>query len=181
MSNQEGVTLFFREFLLNLTARRAFWLFLVCFTAGAGAILFNFWLPWIPCLAVVAYGAALLYSAVALQVSHSESTNNSPYFLGFVFFLASLLRAFYSASFEGEGQLDLVIHQLGVALLTTVVALPIRQALFAFSPSQTDEDLFYRSSGEALRNSGGHKSKWFKSSKKWLSSGALSSPKRARP
>lgn len=86
MSSQGGVTLSLREFLLNLTARRAFWLFLVCFVAGAGAILFNFWLPWIPCLAVLAYGAALLYSATALQVSHSESTNNSPYFLGFVFF-----------------------------------------------------------------------------------------------
>lgn len=46
-----------------------------------------------------------------------------------------------------------MIHQLGVALLTTVVALPIRQALFAFSPSQSDEDLFYRNLEEELRRS----------------------------
>ncbi|HWG19901.1 MAG TPA: hypothetical protein VG225_05160 [Terracidiphilus sp.] len=153
MKNSEGVTLILREFLLNLTAGRAFRFFLVCFLLGVGSIWADLWLPWVPCLVVLAYGLALLYSAVALQVPHSEATNNSPYFLGFVFFLASLLRAFYSASFERDGQLDVVIHQLGVALLTTIIALPLRQALFAFSPSQSDEDLFYRNLEEELRRS----------------------------
>jgi hypothetical protein len=142
-----------REFLLNLTARRAFGIFIVCFLAGVVAIFANFWLPWAPCVVVVAYGMTLLYAAAKLNVPLSEPTNNSPYFLGFVFFLASLLRAFYTASFEQEGQLTLVIHQLGVALLTTIVALPLRQALFAFSPAQADEDLFYRNLEEELRRS----------------------------
>jgi hypothetical protein len=153
MKTEEGATLIVKEFLLNLTTQRAFVLFFIAFALGASSIFFDFGLPWLPAAVVLAYGATLLYCATALQVSHSEATNNSPYFLGFVFFLASLLKAFYSVSLEGGGQLDTVIHQLGAALLTTIVGLPLRQALFAYSPSQADQDLFFRDLEEQLRRS----------------------------
>jgi len=153
MSPSESFTLPGRSFLLHLTTQRAFILFGLDFALGLISICANFGLPWIPALLVLMYGLVLLYSAVSLKVSHSEATNNSPYFLGFVFFLVSLFRAFYSVSFTNGDQIDLVIHQLGAALLTTIVGLPLRQALFAFSPSQADQDLFYRTLEEELRRS----------------------------
>jgi hypothetical protein len=142
-----------REYLLNLTTQRAAKLFGVFLGIGSISILSNVGLPWIPALAVVAYGGLLLYSAVKYLVPLSESTNNSPYFLGFLFFLVSLFRTFYWSAFQDGDHIDSIIRQLGAALLTTIVGLPLRQVLFAYSPTQADEDLFYRTLEEELRRS----------------------------
>jgi hypothetical protein len=81
-------------------------------------------------------------------------TNNSPYFLGFLFFLISLLRTFWSvSSLSDDLQLGQIVHQLGGALLATVAGLPFRQLLFAYSPSQAEQDIFFRTLEEELRRS----------------------------
>jgi signal transduction histidine kinase len=82
-------------------------------------------------------------------VSHSDLTNNSPYFLGFLFFLFSL----YVTFSHPHGDDSQIVQELGTALLATVVGLPFRQLLFAYSPGQDDEDSFFRSLEDELRRS----------------------------
>ena len=142
-----------RRFLLNLTSRRAFDLFLAAFFVGALSIWYNFFVPWFPAAIVVVYGCVLFYSAKVLLVAHSEMTNNSPYFLGFLLFLVSLFVAFNSLSDPNKFQLTAVLGNLGTALLTTIVGLPFRQLLFAYSPGQADQDTFFRTLEEELRRS----------------------------
>jgi hypothetical protein len=81
-------------------------------------------------------------------------TNNSPYFLGFLLFLVSLFTTFSRLSMDAADlQVGFIIRQLGAALLTTIVGLPFRQLLFAYSPAQADQDLFFRTLEEELRRS----------------------------
>jgi hypothetical protein len=81
-------------------------------------------------------------------------TNNSPYFLGFLFFLVSLLMTFRGYSMQSASlQVDYIIHQLGSALSSTIVGLTFRQLLFAYSPAQADQDFFFRTLEEELRRS----------------------------
>lgn len=143
-----------RRFLVDLTSRRAVNLFVGVLCVGSVFIAANLGLPWTPALLVAAYGSVLLYCAGVLLVTHSDMTNNSPYFLGFLFFLISLLRSFLTlSSFSDAVQLDQIVHQMGGALLATVVGLPFRQLLFAYSPSQAEQDTFFRTLEEELRRS----------------------------
>jgi hypothetical protein len=143
-----------RTYLVNLTSRRAVHLFTISLACGILFIVDDIGLPWTPALVVCAYGAILLYCAKCLLVPHSEMTNNSPYFLGFLFFLISLLRTFWSvSSLADDLQLGQMVHQLGGALLATVAGLPFRQLLFAYSPSQAEQDIFFRTLEEELRRS----------------------------
>jgi hypothetical protein len=143
-----------RTYLVNLTSRRAVILFLISLACGTVFIGADIGLPWSPALVVCAYGVLLLYCAKALLVPHSEMTNNSPYFLGFLFFLISLLRTFWSvSSLSDDLPLGPMVHQLGGALLSTVAGLPFRQLLFAYSPSQAEQDIFFRTLEEELRRS----------------------------
>ncbi len=143
-----------RKYLVNLTSRRAVILFIASMALGALLIWGDVGLPWTPAIVVGAYGALLLYCEVSLLVPHSEMTSNSPYFLGFLFFLISLLRTFWTvSSLSDDLQLGQIVHQLGGALLATVVGLPFRQLLFAYSPSQAEQDIFFRTLEEELRRS----------------------------
>ena len=143
-----------KTYLVNLTSRRAVILFMILLGLGTVFIAADIGLPWSPALVVIAYGTVLLYCAKVLLVPHSEMTNNSPYFLGFLFFLISLLRTFWNiSSLADDLQLGQIVHQLGGALLATVVGLPFRQLLFAYSPSQADQDTFFRTLEEELRRS----------------------------
>jgi hypothetical protein len=94
----------------------------------------------------------LFYATKVLFVPHSEMTNNSPYFLGFLFFLFSIYKSFsgFDASLSMASK---VIGQLGAALLSTVVGLTFRQLLFAYAPGQADQDQFFRTLEEELRSS----------------------------
>lgn len=142
------------RFLLNLTSRRAVHIFLWAFVLGALSVWFNILVPWLPATLVLLYGCVLLYTAKVLLVSHSEMTNNSPYFLGFLLFLVSLFTSFTKLGTRlGELQVDFVVRQLGSALLTTIVGLPFRQLLFAYAPGQQEQDIFYRTLEEELRTS----------------------------
>jgi hypothetical protein len=119
---------------------------------GGASIQAELALPWTPGLIVAAYGGVLLYSEMACGVTHAEMTNNSPYFLGFIFFLFSLLTTFRNFSSHGaDAQFDYIVRQLGTALLPTIVGLPLRQLLFAHGPSQADQDLFFRTLEDELR------------------------------
>lgn len=143
-----------RTYLVNLTSRRAVHLFIISLACGIVCIAADIGLPWTPALVVCAYGGVLLYCAKVLLVPHSEMTNNSPYFLGFLFFLIFLLRTFWTVSFLADDlQLGQIIHQLGGALLATVAGLPFRQLLFAYSPSEAEQDIFFRTLEEELRRS----------------------------
>lgn len=102
---------------------------------------------------VLVYGLLLFYAAKAFFVSHSEMTNNSPYFLGFLFFLISLFRTFTGFDSSQPLSPSAVIGQLGSALLSTIVGLPFRQLLFAYAPAQADQDEFFRTLEEELRRS----------------------------
>jgi hypothetical protein len=143
-----------RTYLANLSSRDAALLFVAALVLGTFLIGASIGLPWTPALVVCAYGALLLYSAKALLVPHSEMTNNSPYFLGFLFFIVSLVRSFWDVPSQ-SADLDIgrMVHQLGGALIATVVGLPFRQLLFAYSPSQADQDVFFRTLEEDLRRS----------------------------
>jgi hypothetical protein len=143
-----------RTYLVNLTSRRAVNLFLISLAAGSVLITADIYLPWSPAVVVIAYGGVLFYCAKVFLVPHSEMTNNSPYFLGFLFFLISLLRTFWSISTLGDDlQLGQMLRELGGALLATIVGLPLRQLLFAYSPSQAEQDIFFRTLEEELRRS----------------------------
>jgi hypothetical protein len=143
-----------RKYLINFTSRSAAKLFLLCLICGAFLIVLDVGLPWTPALVVIAYGVVLLYCAKELLVPHSEMTNNSPYFLGFMFFLISLLRSFWNvSSLTSDLQLGQIVHQMAGALLATVAGFPFRQLLFAYSPSQAEQDIFFRTLEEELRRS----------------------------
>jgi hypothetical protein len=143
-----------RTYLANLTSSRAAHFFIICLICGALLIVGNVALPWAPALVVVLYGSVLLYCAMVLRVPHSEMTNNSPYFLGFLFFLISLFRSFWGFSPASEDpQLGYLGRQLGGALLATICGLPFRQLLFAYSPAQADQDIFFRALEDDLRSS----------------------------
>jgi hypothetical protein len=144
----------FKKYLMDLTSRRAAKLFVLTFVLGAVCIALNFGLPWTPGILVAAYGSILLYAEAVCFVSHAEMTNNSPYFLGFIFFLFSLLVTFSRFSIQvADSQIDYVIRELGSALFATIVGLPFRQLLFAYSTHQADQDLFFRTLEEELRRS----------------------------
>lgn len=141
-----------RSYLISLSTRQAFELFTASLIVGGLSIFLTFGVPWIPTLVVLIYGSILLIALLKYHVQHSETTVNSPYFLGFIFFLFSLFMTFHSAVFNGgDFQLSLITRQLGSALLTTMVGLPIRQALLALSRSQADQDIFFRTLEEELR------------------------------
>ncbi len=93
----------------------------------------------------------MLYAEIKGHVSHSDLTNNSPYFLGFVLFLFSLFVTFTRYALHPEAmQMGFVIRELGASLLTTVVGLPFRQWLFAYDPAQLEQDAYYRTLEEEL-------------------------------
>lgn len=142
-----------RTYLVNLTSRRAVVLFIISLVLGSFFIGAGIGLPWTPALVVAIYGSVLLYCAKVLLVPHSEMTNNSPYFMGFLFFLISLLRTFWTVSLVNDQDLALIVHSLGAALMATVIGLPFRQLLFAYSPSQAEQDIFFRTLEEELRRS----------------------------
>ena len=143
-----------KTYLLNLTTRRAVIMFLAAFGLGLISIVFGFGLPWVPAIIVAIYGSILLYAEKEYLVSLSEMTSNSPYFLGFLFFLIALAKTFHTFSVEAtDTQLQDVIRQFGSALFPTIVGLPFRQLLFAYSASQADQDLFFRTLEEELRQS----------------------------
>ncbi len=105
---------------------------------------------------VAFYGSCLVYGEIEGHVAHSDLTKNSPYFLGFTLFLFSLFVTFTRYEHHAEQlQMAFVIRQLGASLLTTVVGLPFRQWLFAYDPSQRDQELFYNALEEELRRSAG--------------------------
>jgi len=139
-----------RSLLSRLASRRASHLFLACFLLALPCIWFGILLPWLPAAIVLLYGSVLLAAAGLSRVPHSEMTNNSPYFLGFLLFLFSLLTSF---SQLGSATPKQIAAQLGTALVTTIVGLPFRQLLFAYSPVQEDQDIFFRSLEEELRRS----------------------------
>ena len=126
-----------KRVLLNLTTRDAFKLFILALALGAISIAVDFALPWLPAAIVAIYGSCLLYAEIKGHVSHSDLTNNSPYFLGFVLFLFSLFVTFTRYALHPEAmQMGLLMRELGASLLTTVVGLPFRQWLFAYDPAQ---------------------------------------------
>jgi hypothetical protein len=139
-------------YLVNLTSRRASNLFLLALGVGVIAIWFDVLLPWVPVFVVLLYGLTLFYATTFLYVSLSEMTSNSPYFLGFLFFLFSIYRSF-SAFETSQLTTSKVIGQLGSALLATLVGLAFRQLIFAYSPGQADQDTFFRTLEEELRSS----------------------------
>lgn len=142
------------DYLLRLTSRKAFNLFLAAFVLGAASIYFDIGIPWVPAVVVVCYGLLLFYSAKFFLVTHSDLTNNSPYFLGFLFFLMSVFSTFHGIAGSGDNvDSARVLRQLGAALLTTIVGLPFRQLLFAYAPGQQDQDVFFRNLEEELRRS----------------------------
>jgi hypothetical protein len=142
------------SYLLHLTSRKAFHLFFIALVIGSLSTWYEVGLPLVPALVVVIYGSLLLYSAKSLLVSHSEMTNNSPYFLGFLLFLVALLSTFSRVVNDTQGiDIPRVFRQLGTALIATIVGLPFRQALFAYAPGQQDQDTFYRNLEEELRRS----------------------------
>ena len=142
------------HYLLKLTSRKANQLFLIAALIGSASIWFDIGVPWVPAGIVVIYGALLFCAAKFYLVTHSDTTNNSPYFLGFLFFLVALFSAF-SKTFDSADNINvaLLLRQLGAALLTTIIGLPLRQVLFAYVPAQQDQDTFYRNLEEELRRS----------------------------
>ncbi len=117
---------------------------------------FDLGLPWLPALMVACFGSCLVYAEIVGHVAHSDLTKNSPYFLGFTLFLFSLFVTFTRYEHQTDQlQMAFVIRQLGASLLTTVVGLPFRQWLFAYDPSQRDQEDFYHVLEEELRRSAG--------------------------
>ena len=143
------------NYLLNLTTRRAATLFFAAFALGCISIFIGIGLPWTPAIIVAVYGVILFYAEKKYLVSHTEMTNNSPYFLGFLFFLFALAITFHNLLGQEatDTQLQYVIRQLGSALFPTIVGLPFRQLLFAYSANQADQDLFFRTLEDELRRS----------------------------
>jgi hypothetical protein len=139
-----------RAYLIDFDSRRAVLLFLCTFAIGATGIWFDVLMPWLPGLMVFAYGGILLYTAKALLISHSELTNNSPYFLAFILFLTSVLSIFSHSDISDEKEF---LSRLGAALVTTIIGIPFRQLLFAYAPAQQEEDKFFRILEEQLRQS----------------------------
>jgi hypothetical protein len=134
-----------RTYLLDLTTQRAFKVFVAFLLAGTISIVSNKGLPWVPALAVLLYGGLLLYCAHKYKISFSETTNNSPYFLGFVFFLLSLFRTFYSSSIQDSNSVDSIIRQLGSALLSIVVGEFVNAKRTVFAEEQMAARHYIRS------------------------------------
>src|SRR5271157_1291349 len=68
------------HYLLKLTSRKANQLFLIAALIGSVSIWFDIGVPWLPAVIVVIYGMLLFCAAKFYLVTHSDTTNNSPYF-----------------------------------------------------------------------------------------------------
>jgi len=72
--------------------------------------------------------------------------------MGFLFFLLSLFLIFISG-FSSKADLDIVFQRGGVAVLTTIVGLIMRQLLYSYDPAESQQETFIRDLSTELRES----------------------------
>lgn len=104
---------------------------------------------------VISYGGILIYVQKAHNIDLSAQTKNSPYFMGFVFFLMSLTLIFVQNLSGGTGRPNMsgLFGRAGIAVITTLVGLILRQALFSYDPTDSQAEIFVQELSEDLKKS----------------------------
>ena len=143
-----GTSLRISNYLLTLTDKKAFMLFLAGFLGGVAVLLSDYQpmviLPGI----VLGYAAIIFLSQRRFFISLSVETKNSPYFMGFLFTLSCLIVIFLrlpGASYADQAELfTFLVPQIGAALSTTIVGLIGRYLIVSFDPAEEEQQELWR-------------------------------------
>ena len=146
--------------LRDLGPTRALRLFFIAFGLGLAAIVIDWGsisasvlLPSVP---IVTYTWALYKSQATYFVSHSPGTKTSPYILGFLLTLIAVFNLFFRRGDDlvsGDIDINMLLGQVGAAILTTVVGLVARQILISTdSAEEQQQQVFQSLAGELRRN-----------------------------
>ena len=147
-------------FLRDLGPTQALWLFFAALVIGLAAIVTDWGSIWawvlLPSAPIVAYSLALWVSQATYFVSHSPGIKTSPYILGFLLTLIALFNLFLRGGADlvsGDIDLDLLLGQVGAAIMTTAVGLVSRQILITTDPAEEQQQQVFQSlAGELRRN-----------------------------
>lgn len=147
-------------FLRDLGPARATWLFLVALLFGTAMVLFDWGsiLAWVllPTIPIVVYSLALGASQVRYSVSHTPEIKTSPYILGFLLTLIALFGLFLRGGedlISGDIDRNIMVGQIGAAIMTTAVGLVCRQVLITTDPAHDQREKVFRSlAGDLRRN-----------------------------
>ena len=146
-------------FLRDLGPTQALWLFFAALVLGIAAIVTDWGSIWawvlLPSAPIVAYSLALWVSQATYFVSHSPGIKTSPYILGFLLTLVALFNLFLRGGADlvsGDIDLDLLLGQVGAAVMTTAVGLVSRQILITTDPAEEQQQVFQSLAGELRRN-----------------------------
>ena len=134
-----------RPHRVNEFPARAFFLFSVALAASAWALFADFGRPFLPSVPIVLYTLFLYVNRTAVGQQESDALKDSPYFLGFLLTMFGLFKIFNDVSFNfalfGRNP-ELMTAEVGGAVLTTIVGLFSRQALYGLvrdeSPAEDD-------------------------------------------
>ena len=125
-------------FLRDLGPTQALRLSAIAFVLGFVAIVIDWGsiLAWVflPSVPIAAYTWALWVSQATYFVSHSPGTKTSPYILGFLLTLSALFILFLRGGdnlVSGDIDINMLLGQVGAAIMTTAVGLAARQILIA--------------------------------------------------
>lgn len=135
------------NFIKNLTSSKILILFFLCFFLGALSIWIKYYSIEIPVVLIILYGIILYIAQKKYFIDLLNSEKNSPYFLGFLFTLFALFHLFIRPADWVERE---IFRSLSIALITTVVGLMARQALFSFSSIPEGQREILRSLREEL-------------------------------
>ena len=147
-------------FLRDLGPTQALWLFFAALVLGLAAIVTDWGSIWawvlLPSAPIVAYSWALWVSQTTYFVSHSPGIKTSPYILGFLLTLIALFSLFLRGGADlvsGNIDLDVLMGQVGAAIMTTAVGLVSRQVLVTTDPAeQHQQQVFQSLAGDLRRN-----------------------------
>lgn len=143
------------HYLMTLTDRKAFSLFLGCFAAGVIALVFDIGQLLILPGLVIGYSLVLFYSQHRFYILLATETRNSPYFLGFLFTLSCLIKIFLLFSYQHQADdgniFGMLIPPIGAALSTTIFGLIGRHLIISFDPLEEEQQELWKSTASELK------------------------------
>ena len=144
-------------FLRDLGPTQALWLFFAALVLGLAAIVTDWGSIWawvlLPSAPIVAYSLALWVSQATYFVSHSPGIKTSPYILGFLLTLIALFNLFLRGGADlvsGDIDLNLLLGQVGAAIMTTAVGLVSRQILITTDPAEEQQQQVFSVPGRRV-------------------------------
>lgn len=138
--------------LMGLTSAGAFLLFCGAAAVSLAGVLFDLGRPWLVLSPILVYGAILWFCQRRYYVALNSTTKDSPYFLGFTLTLVALARLFLVVGAPGRTPIPSeMLPSIAEALLTTVLGLSVRQALYSLDPGEATRDSAFQALVASIR------------------------------